>query len=173
MSHKELELAERWERINQVVEVFLKGTTNPSAIARATGFKRTEVQEYLNEWRSVIQSDRTIQIRAREALGGADQHYSMLIQEGWDVINQSTSQGDLSKKTAGIKLVADIQQKQIEMLQKAGLIEDSEIAEQIMETERKQEVLVKILKEVVADCNHCKREVFTRLEKVTGKAEGF
>lgn len=169
----ELELADRWERINKVVDVFLKGTTNPSHIARATGFKRTEVQEYLNEWRSVIQSDRQVQMRAREALAGADRHYSMLIEEGWDVINSSGTAGDLGRKTAGIKIVADIQQKQIDMLQKAGLIEDSEIAEQIMETERKQELLVKILKEVVADCSNCKREVFKRLEEVTGKAEGF
>jgi hypothetical protein len=169
----EVILAERWEKINKVVDVFLKGTTNPAAIARATGFKRTEVQEYLNEWRSVIQSDRQVQMRAREALAGADRHYSMLMEEGWDVINQAGVAADLAKKTAGIKIVADIQQKQIDMLQKAGLIEDSEIAQQIIETERKQEVLVKILKEVVADCDHCKREVFKRLEEVTGKAEGF
>ena len=169
----ELELADRWERINKVVDLFLKGTTNPNQIAKITGFKRLDVQDYLNEWRSVIQSDRQIQMRAREALAGADKHYSMLIEEGWDVINQSGTMGDLSKKTAGIKLVADIQQKQIDMLQKAGLIEDSEIAQQIIETERKQEILVKILKEVVADCDHCKREVFKRLEEVTGKAEGF
>ena len=166
-------LAERWEKINRVVDVFLKGTTNPSAIARVTGFKRTEVQEYLNEWRVVIQSDRQVQMRAREALAGADRHYSMLMEEGWDVINQAGTASDLAKKTAGIKIVADIQQKQIDMLQKAGLIEDSEIAQQIMETERKQEILVKILKEVVADCDNCKREVFKRLEQVTGKAEGF
>lgn len=166
-------LAERWEKINKVVDVFLKGTTDAAAIARATGFKRTEVQEYLNEWRSVIQSDRQVQMRAREALAGADRHYSMLIEEGWDVINQAGTLGDLAKKTAGIKIVADIQQKQIDMLQKAGLIEDSEIAQQIIETERKQEILVKILKEVVADCDHCKRDVAKRLEEVTGKAEGF
>jgi len=169
----EIELADRWEKINKVVDLFLKGTTNPNQIAKITGFKRLDVQDYLNEWRSVIQSDRQIQMRAREALAGADKHYSMLIEEGWDVINQSGTQGDLSKKTAGIKLVADIQQKQIDMLQKAGLIEDTEIASQIMDTERKQEVLVKILKEIVADCNHCKKEVFSRLEQVTGKAEGF
>lgn len=169
----EIELADRWEKINKVVDLFLKGTTNPNQIAKITGFKRLDVQDYLNEWRSVIQSDRQIQMRAREALAGADKHYSMLIEEGWDVINQSGTQGDLSKKTAGIKLVADIQQKQIDMLQKAGLIEDTEMASQIMESERKQEVLVKILKEVVADCNHCKKEVFSRLEQVTGKAEGF
>ena len=166
-------LAERWEKINRVVDLFLKGTTNPSAIARVTGFKRTEVQEFLEEWRSVIHSDRQIQIRAREALTGADRHYSMLIEEGWDVINQASQQNDLSKKATGIKLVADIQQKQIDMLQKAGLIEDTEMAQQIIETERKQELLVKILKEVVADCDHCKREVFRRLEEITGRAEGF
>lgn len=169
----ELELADRWERINQVVDLFLKGNTNPMQIARITGFKRTDVQDYLNEWRSVIQSDRQVQMRAREALAGADRHYSMLIEEGWDVINQSTTANDLTKKTAGIKLVADIQQKQIDMLQKAGLIENNEMAEEIIETERKQEILVKILKEVVANCDHCKKEVFSRLEEVTGKAEGF
>ena len=169
----EVELADRWEKINKVVDLFLKGTTNPNQIARLTGFKRLEVQDYLNEWRSVMQSDRQVQMRAREALSGADKHYSMLIEEGWDVINQSGTQGDLSKKTAGIKLVADIQQKQIDMLQKAGLIEDTEMASQMMETERKQEVLVKILKEVVVGCSHCKKEVFSRLEQVTGKAEGF
>ena len=169
----ELELADRWERINKVVEVFLKGTTNPTIIAKQTGFKRTEVQDYLNEWRSVIHSDRLIQNRAREALAGADQHYSMLIEEAWDVVRQSDQQGSLPQKTTALKLIADIQQKQIDMLQKAGLIEDSEVAQQIIETERKQEILVKILKEVVADCDHCKREVFKRLEEVTGKAEGF
>lgn len=166
-------LAERWEKINKVVDVFLKGTTNPSTIAKLTGYKRTEVQEFLDEWRSVIQSDRQVQMRAREALAGADRHYSMLIEEGWDIINQSSTLGDLSKKATGIKIVADIQQKQIDMLQKAGLIEDSEIAQQIIETERKQEILVKILKEVITECNHCKVEVSRRLADVTGKAEGF
>lgn len=169
----ELELADRWERINKVVDIFLKGTTNPTIIARETGFKRTEVQDYLNEWRSVIQSDHTIQNRAREALAGADRHYSMLIEEAWDVIRQSDQQGSLPQKTAGIKLVADIQQKQIDMLQKAGLIENNEMADQVLETERKQELLVKILKDVVSQCPNCKKEVFSRLSEVTGKAEGY
>jgi len=169
----ELELADRWERINKVVEVFLKGNTNASSIARETGFKRTEVQEYLNEWRSVIHSDQMIQTRAREALAGADQHYSMLIQEAWDVVRQADQTQQLSQKTAGLKLIADVQQKQIDMLQKAGLIENNEMADQILETERKQEILMKILKEVVANCDHCKKEVFSRLSDVTGRSEGY
>jgi hypothetical protein len=169
----ELELADRWERINKVVEVFLKGTTNPSIIAKQTGFKRTEVQEYLNEWRSVIHSDQTIQNRAREALAGADQHYSMLIEEAWSVVSQADQQGLLPQKTAALKLISDVQQKQIDMLQKAGLIENNEIADQIIETEKKQEVLVGILKEVIADCDKCRKEVSQRLSQVTGRAEGY
>lgn len=170
---KELDFADRWENINRVVDVFLKGTTNPSAIAKVTGFKRTDVIDYLNEWRSVIHSDRQVQARAREALTGADKHYSMLIEEGWSVIDQATQAADIAGKTRALKVVSDIQQKQIEMLQKAGLIEDNEMADHILETERKQELLVKILKEVVADCDHCKVEVHKRLSEVTGKAEGF
>jgi hypothetical protein len=169
----ELELADRWERINKVVEAFLKGSTNPTQIARETGFKRTEVQEYLNEWRSVVHSDKLIQNRAREALAGADSHYSMLIAEAWKVVEEASQAQSLSNKTAALKLIADIQQKQIDMLQKAGLIENNEIADQIIETERKQEALVGILKEVVSDCPNCKKEVFSRLSEVTGKVEGY
>ena len=59
------------------------------------------------------------------------------------------------------------------MLQKAGLLEDNELADQLMETERKQEVLVGILKEVTSDCDHCKFEVAKRLSQVTGRLEAI
>lgn len=168
---KELDLADRWERINRVVELFLKGTTNISEIARQTGFKQKDVNEYLNEWRSVIHSDSMIQNRAREALVGADKHYSMLINEAWDVVSQADLSSSLGAKTAALKLIADIQQKQMDMLQKAGVLSNNEMAERIIETEEKQEIIVGILKEVVADCDRCKKEVFTRLSRVTGRVE--
>jgi len=79
----------------------------------------------------------------------------------------------LPQKTAALKLISDVQQKQIDMLQKAGLIENNEIADQIIETEKKQEVLVGILKEVIADCDKCRKEVSQRLSQVTGRAEGY
>ncbi|NBW58503.1 hypothetical protein EBR43_12165 [bacterium] len=169
----ELELADRWENINKVVNLFLKGKTNPTEIARETGFKRTEVINYLNEWRSVIHSDKQIQIRAREALTGADQHYSMLIDEAWSVVKEADVQQNLSQKTTALKLISDIQQKQIDMLQKAGVIDSNELAAKIIETEEKQEVLVGILKEVVTKCDNCKPKVFERLSKITGRAEGY
>lgn len=170
---KEIELADHWERINRVVNEFLKGNTDPTNLAKITGFTRKDVVEYLNEWRGVVQSDRQVQMRAREALGAADQHYSMLIKEAWDVIEEATNTSNLAQKTAGIKLVADIQQKQIDMLQKAGVLENNEMAEKILETEEKQQILAGIIKEVVSECEVCKPKVMARLSDVTDKAEGF
>ena len=57
------------------------------------------------------------------------------------------------------------------MLQEVGLLDNAELAGQIAEAERKQEVLVKILKEVTATCPKCKMEVAKRLSQITGIVE--
>jgi hypothetical protein len=169
----ELELADRWENINKVAEEFLKGNTNPTLIAKALDMKRIDVIDYLDEWRMVVRSDKQVQIRAREALVGADQHYSMLIKEAWDVVNEAGNTNQLSQKTAALKLISDVQQKQIDMLQKAGMLDNHEMAEKILETETRQEVIVGVIREVVSDCDHCRIEVAERLAKISDKAEAI
>jgi hypothetical protein len=113
----------------------------------------------------------TVQERAREALSAADQHYAMLIKEAWKTIDEADQAGDLRTKATAIKLVSDIEGKRIEMLQKAGLLENNEMASMIAETEEKQEVLAGILRDVVADCEHCRVEVRKRLADYSGKPE--
>jgi len=169
----ELELAERWDRINKVVECFLKGMTNTALIAQETGFSRNQVNEYLKEWRSVIQSDSQIQNRAKEAIGAADQHYAMLIARAWETVEQADQAGNIGAKTAALKLISDVQQKQIEMLSKAGVLENNEMAERIIETEEKQQVLVNILRDIVSDCDRCKPLVMSKLSRVSGQAENI
>ena len=91
---------------------------------------------------------RRLEPEPREALGTADQHYNRLIQKAYEVIDASDAQDNLGEKSKAIKLILDIETKRIEMLQKAGLLENKEIAEELMEMERKQAVLVAILREV-------------------------
>ena len=45
------------------------------------------------------------------------------------------------------------------------------MADQILESERKQDILVGILKDVTANCDKCKWEVSKRLSEVTGQIE--
>jgi hypothetical protein len=166
----EIELSDHFDRMNKVVSELLKGN-NPTQIAALTGFKRADVVELIDEWKQVIHNDTTSRERAKEAISGADQHYAMLIKEAWKTVEDADQAGQLNVKATALKLIADIEGKRIGMLQEVGLLDNAEIAGQIAETEKKQEILIKILKEVTATCPKCKLDVAKRLSQITGIVE--
>ena len=166
----EIELADHYDRMNRVVEELLKGNS-PTQIATLTGFKRADVVEYIDEWKQVVRNDNTARERAKEAVSGADQHYAMLIKEAWKTVEDADQQGQLNVKANALKLISDIETKRIGMLQQVGLLDNAELAGQVAEAERKQEILVKILKEVTSSCSKCKLEVAKRLSQITGIVE--
>ena len=166
----EIEPAVHFDRMNKVVEELLKGNS-ATQIANLTGFSRKEVVEFIDEWKSVVHNDVSLRDRAKEAISGADQHYAMLIKAAWKTAEDADIQGQLSVKAGALKLIADIETQRIGMLQSVGVLENNEIASQIAETERKQEVLVGILKEVTASCPKCKMDVAKRLSQITGIVE--
>ena len=166
----EIELAERFDRMNKVVEELLKGN-NPTQIATATGLQRKEVLELIEDWKQVVHNDSNIRDRAKEAISGADQHYAMLIKESWKTVEDADQAGQLNVKATALKLIANIEAKRIGMLQSIGVLENNELASQLAETERKQEILVNILKEVTSTCSKCKLEVAKRLSQITGIVE--
>jgi hypothetical protein len=166
----EIELADHFDRMNKVVEELLRGN-NPTQIATLTGLKRAEVIGLIDEWKNVLHNDTSARERAKEAISGADQHYAMLIKEAWKTVEDADQAGQLSVKSGALKLIADIEGKRIGMLQEVGLLDNAELAGQIADSERKQEILVKILKEVTASCPKCKMEVAKRLSQITGIVE--
>jgi uncharacterized protein (DUF885 family) len=166
----EIELSDHFDRMNKVVEELLKGS-NPTQISSLTGFKRSEVVEYIDEWKSVVRNDSTSRDRAKEAVSGADQHYTMLIKEAWKTVDDADQQGQLNVKATALKLIADIETKRIAMLQQIGLLDNQEIADQIAETERKQDVLISILRDVAKDYPDIRREIMKRLSQITGVVE--
>jgi len=166
----EIELADHFDKMNKVVSELLKGN-NPTQIATITGYKRAEVLDLIDEWKSVVHNDSSARERAKEAVSGADQHYAMLIKEAWSTVEAADAQGQLNVKANTLKLIADIETKRIGMLQQVGLLDNAELANQIAETEKKQEILVGILKEVTAGCPKCKLDVAKRLSQITGVVE--
>jgi hypothetical protein len=166
----EIELVDHIDRMNKVVSELLKGNS-PTQISTLTGLKRAEVIELIDEWKSVVHNDSTAKERAKEAISGADKHYAMLIKEAWKTVEDADQQGQLNVKSTALKLIADIEGKRIGMLQEIGLLDNAELATQISETERKQEILVKILKEVTASCPKCKMDVAKRLSQISGVVE--
>ena len=49
--------------------------------------------------------------------------------------------------------------------------ENKELADQLLEAERKQEILIRILKEVSGECPRCRNEVARRLAQASGQEE--
>ena len=158
------------EEVNQVASEYIKGK-DASAISKELDIPRNRVLELLSEWRNMVANNEAVRIRPREALAGADQHYNHLIRQAYEVIDDATTMANLSAKTAAIKLVMDIESKRIDMLQRAGLLENKELADQLMEQEQKQDVLIGILREVSGDCQKCRNEVAKRLARVSGQGE--
>jgi hypothetical protein len=165
-----IELAGQFDQMNTVVEELLKGNT-PNQIAKRLDITRAQVENHIKTWKDFIHDNQAIRDRAKEALAGADEHYSMLIKEAWDVVNEAGVASELNTKNSALKLIADIESKRIDMLNKAGVLEDNSMADQILESERKQTVLVNILRDVTSSCEHCKWEVAKRLSEVTGQIE--
>jgi predicted transcriptional regulator len=165
-----VELAGQFDQMNKVVEEVLKGNS-PAKIASSLGLTRVQVENHIKSWKNFVQDSKIIRERAKEALAGADEHYNMLIKEAWDVVHEAGVAAELNTKNAALKLIADIEAKRIDMLNKAGVLESDSMADQILESERKQDLLVGILKDVTAKCEQCKWEVSKRLSQVTGKVE--
>ena len=161
----EAALVNHLDLVNRVASEYLKGS-DASEISKILDIPRVKVTELLTDWRVMAANNQAIHARAKEALAGADQHFSSLIKKAYEVIDSADTTANLTAKTTSIKLIADIESKRLEMLQKAGLLDNQELADELLETERKQEILISILKEVTSSCESCRPKVLTKLSQV-------
>ena len=166
----ETELIEHLDEVNKVVTEYLKGQ-DPTKISKELEIPRTRVVALINEWKVMASANDAIRARAKEALAGADTHYTKLITKAYEVIDESSMTNNLSAKTQAIKLVMDIEKSRIEMLQKAGLLENKELAEEMIEIERRQEVLVEILRDIASTHPEVRDLIMRRLSQIATEGE--
>ena len=166
----ESDLVEHLDEVNKVVSEYLKGN-DPTVISKELDIPRTRVVGLINEWKVMASANDAIRARAKEALVGADTHYTKLITKAYEVMDESSLTNNLSAKTASIKLVMDIEKSRIEMLQKAGLLENKELAEEMIELERKQEVLIGILRDVASEYPEVRDIIMQRLSSIAREGE--
>ena len=169
MSFEDLTI-EHLDNVNKVVQKYLQGS-EPTQISKELSMPRQKVVAYIDEWRTMAADNAAIRARAKEALVGADTHYTKLISKAYEVIDEATTVANLNAKTAGIKLVMDLEKTRIDMLQKAGLLENKELAEEMVEIERKQDILVNILKDIATTHPQIRDEIMRRLSLVAKERE--
>jgi hypothetical protein len=170
VSTTEEQLVKHLDEVNKVVEEYLKGN-DPTKISKELALPRTKVVALIEEWRQMAADNAAIRARAKEALVGADTHYNKLIAKAYEVIDDATTTANLGAKNAAIKLVMDIEKTRIDMLQKAGLLENQELAEEMIEIEEKQQILVSILRDVASEHPEIRDKIMSRLSQVARKGE--
>lgn len=166
----ELDLVNHLDEVNRVVEEYLKGN-DPTKISKTLDMPRTRVVAHLNEWKAMASANDAIRSRAKDALVGADAHYTKLIKQAYEVIDDATTTANLTAKTAAIKLVMDIEARRIDMLQKAGLLENKELAEEMVEIERRQEILVGVLRDIASTHPEIRDLIMQRLSVIAREGE--
>lgn len=166
----EIELVKHLDEMNNVVSEYLKGN-DPTRISKELSLPRTKVVELLNEWKVMASANDAIRARAKDALVSADAHYTKLIQQTYEVIEDATTNSNLNAKTTAIKLVMDIEAKRIDMLQKAGLLENKELAEEMIQIEKRQEVLVGILRDIASEHPEVRDLIMSRLSSIAKEGE--
>ena len=166
----EEDLVKHLDDVNKVVEEYLKGN-DPTRISKELDIPRTRVVQLINEWKVMASANDAIRARAKEALASADAHYNKLISKSYEVIEDATTTANLGAKTQAIKLVMDIESKRIDMLQKAGLLENKELAEEMIQIEKKQEILMAILRDIASEYPQIRDEIMRRLSDIAKKDE--
>lgn len=162
----EADLIQHLDQVNLVVGEYLKGS-DPTKISKELSIPRQKVVSYLDEWKAMAADNAAIRARAKEALVVADTHYSRLIEKAYEVIDEATMTANLSAKSNAIKLVMDLESRRIDMLQKAGLLENKELAEEMVQIEERQQVLIQILKDIASEYPEVRDEIMRRLSKAT------
>jgi NADH:ubiquinone oxidoreductase subunit E len=170
VSTTEEDLVNHLDQVNRVVGEYLKGS-DPTKISKELAIPRQKVMGYLNEWKAMAADNAAIRARAKEALVVADTHYSKLIEKAYEVIDEATTVANLGAKTGGIKLVMDLESRRIDMLQKAGLLENKELAEEMLEIEERQQTLIQILKDIAAEHPEIRDKIMQRLSSATKPGE--
>jgi hypothetical protein len=168
--------AVRYDDLQNVIELYVQNI-NATQISKQLGLQRKYVVELLDEFKASARYNTDMKDRVAEAIRVMDEHFGFLIREAHktlsqvdeEIANNGVDHQLLAQRSKAISVLMDLQSRRIDTMQKAGLLDAAELGNEVAEIERKQEILVEILREHL--CPMCKKAVMSRLGAVTGRAE--
>lgn len=167
-------LVEKLDFAEQVGKLYLQGK-NPTDIARQLDASRALVLTAISDFKSVMrrESETAIDIRDRlvDIMFEADESFRMVIDEAWSTVREADNAGELRNKISALKIVETTTKSRADMVQKAGMGQDEDIINQLNDNERKQQVLIKLLKEIRDSHPEVAELIATRLSQIQNEVE--
>lgn len=159
------------EKQDKVVSLYCRGM-KITDIMKATGLQKQQVDRMLVDYKEFALQDRVLREMSRETLIKTRQHYDDLIEQMYLAVGEAEQNGDYKVQLDGLKKIADAENQRVAFMQKAGLLVDDELGQQLIDQEKKQQVLVDILRKVSKKYPDIGLEIANELSKVTGIVEG-
>ena len=127
-----------FKRMSTVADMTLAGHS-VAEISRELGVTRKVAIDLQNDWKQSMVVDHEARDRALDALNVMDEHFNALIKKSYHALEQIEDDIQMSgitpqriqQKLNGIKLVAELEAKRLDALQKAGLLDNAEMGDHV------------------------------------------
>jgi len=165
--------SEAFKFIEDVAELHLKNKS-PYQIARELGCKVVDARAAIAQWQEIVRSDMDSRDAARDHLNDMVQRYELLMAEArsnLDNLNDLSFDEKVSAQiNATLKNIAEFDKTRVDLLQKAGILDNNDLGDELAEREEREQIIISILQNDL--CPDCKQVVRDKLTVLTGQVQG-
>lgn len=112
-----------------------------------------------------------IKDRVLNVLNEVDEHYRLIVKEAWKTVKATDSNQDYGSKNSAMKIIATVNKDRAKMFQDAGINQDTEMIEEMNETNRKQEIIKDILREIKQKHPEIAQYIALRMSEIQDEVE--
>jgi hypothetical protein len=163
--------AEPYKQMEDVAKQIMKGHSELK-VARDLGLKVTEVKALWGQYKDLLHNSLAVDA-ARDQLNVMVEQYNDLTAKLYRNLEDLETLNYDDKISAQVNTttrnIGDLLAKRVDLLQKAGVLEGTDLGAELAEMEEKQAILIDILRNDL--CEKCQATVARRLKEVTGQVE--
>jgi len=172
MSEIDVYSGDAFKQMEKVASHMLKGHSEFKT-ARDTGLKVVEVRALWGAYKERLEQDSFARDAARDMLNLMVVQYDELIaalHKNYDDLEGLEFDEKISaQRNTTARNIADMQAKRVDALQKAGLLDQGDLGDELAEREKQEAAIIDILRNDL--CEDCHAVVAAKLQKITGQVE--
>lgn len=158
--------------MERVGELYLK-SYKPAEIARSLNISPAAAKKYIESYKEVLQrqvmEDPEYLERVAENTIEALERLDNLVKEAWETYETAKNNDMMNQQINLLKVAGALEAQRANLLQLMGAKMDSGMVARMQRAEQVNDIVARIIKEVVAHCDVCKIEVQPRLAEAFAK----
>jgi hypothetical protein len=159
-------LPQKLDDLERVADLHLK-SYKPIEIARKLDMSPAQVKKHINDYGELMsrraESDPNFLERVQENTIEALQRMDNIVMEAWETYETAKDNDMINQQINLLKVAGDLEDKRAKLLQLMGAKLDNGMLARMNKAERVNEIVSRVIKDIVSECDHCKIEVMPRL----------